>query len=151
MKQQRQEAILDIVALGEVGSQADIVHELADRGITANQATVSRDIQQLGLIRVGHRYALPPTSLAGRSEGVDQVLRQHVVKVDGNASLIVLKTPPGHAHVVAVALDALEGDDIVGTVAGDDTLLVVPRDKRVKKALMEQFASLIGTRKGLRA
>lgn len=148
MKKRRQQSILEIVAAGGVASQGDIVRELAAMGIEANQATVSRDVQELGLVRVpdavlGHRYALPGGVSTASWSDVEYTLAQHVVKVDGNASLIVLKTPPGHAHMVAAALDRLPGDDIVGTIAGDDTLLIVPRDKRVKKWLMERFASLI--------
>lgn len=148
MKHERQKAILDIVARTPVSSQGDIVAALARAGIAANQATVSRDIHDLGLIKIadpvrGHRYAMPTTPLPRRQDDLTDIFREHVTRVDGNDSLIVLKTPPAHAHLVGVALDALADDAIVGTVAGDDTVLVVPRTDPDRRALRARFEALL--------
>lgn len=148
MKQQRQKAILDIVARTPVSSQGDIVAALARAGIAANQATVSRDIHDLGLIKIadpvrGHRYAVPTAPLPRRRDDLTDIFREHVTRVDGSDTLIVLKTPPAHAHLVGVAIDGLGEDAIVGTVAGDDTVLVVPRTDGDRRALMARFAALV--------
>lgn len=148
MKSNRQQVILDIVQRGAVASQGDIVRELSRVGIVANQATVSRDIQALGLVKVpdtmlGHRYALPTTVPSSSWSQVAETFRSHVSRVDGSESLVVVKTPPGHAHLVGVVLDGLRRDDIVGTVAGDDTLLVVPRDRKSRNTLLRQLSALL--------
>lgn len=148
MKATRQRAILDIITRTPVSSQGEIVSALAQQGIATNQGTVSRDIQDLGLVKVPgpgrvQHYALPGAATPRRRGDLAAVFKEHVRTVDGNDALIVVRTPPGHAHLVAVALDALEDSAIVGTVAGDDTVLVVPRTARDRRALMTRFHALL--------
>ena len=116
-----------------VTNQAQLVELLADDGVTVNQATVSRDLEDLGAIKVrvpggetGLRH--PRAARTSRSRPEDhlrRVLGDWVVEVERSGDLVVLRTPPGSAHVVGSALDRTGLDSVIGTVAGDDTLLVV--------------------------
>ena len=131
-KTQRQHRITKLLADRAVTSQTQLVELLADAGITATQATVSRDLEDLGAIKVrvpgGETvYAIPESahSPAVPEDHIRRVLGEWVVDVIASGNLVVLRTPPGSAHVVASALDRADLADIIGTVAGDDTLLVV--------------------------
>lgn len=143
-KRFRQQLILEIVHQRPVGSQVELVAALADRGVATNQATVSRDLKEMGLVRVhdpanGARY-LPPSEAQARTwESISGVLSEHVQGVDWNPLLIVVKTGTGAAHMVGVAVDGLREPDIVGTVAGDDTLLVVPRSEEARERLVRRL------------
>ena len=126
IKRQRQQLILDIVQREAVGSQTELVDALARHGVEANQATVSRDIQELGLVKMHQRYARPEAATRTSWDQLAGVFRDHVTRVTHNENVVLVRTPPGRAHMVAVALDALEAAEILGTVAGDDTILVIP-------------------------
>jgi transcriptional regulator of arginine metabolism len=115
-----------------VSSQPQLVELLAAEGVTATQATVSRDLEDLGAIKVrmpggATVYAIPelPTEQRGTDDHLRRVFHDWVVEVAHSANLVVLRTPPGSAHVVASALDRSGRDDVLGTVAGDDTIFVV--------------------------
>ena len=119
MKEDRQRAILEIVRQRPVHTQQELANALAGRGLSATQATVSRDIQELGLIRTGDGYRVgAPLSVV-----TDLVLSMTRVQF-----LVVIHTPPGTANVVARAIDESELAGVAGTVAGDDTLIVVLGD-----------------------
>lgn len=129
MKARRQAALLDLVQRGVVTSQTRAVDLLAELGITATQATVSRDLDEIGAVRTrqhgGFRYGLGERNGASAyGAPLAQVLREFVVSAVASGNLAVLHTPPGHASVVAAALDRAALDAIVGTIAGDDTLFV---------------------------
>jgi transcriptional regulator of arginine metabolism len=148
-KRQRQALILEIVRHQAVSSQFEIVDALAERGVTSNQATVSRDLKDLGLVRApdrdGRARYVAPAGNAGRTwEDVSDLLSDHVSDVDWNPLLVVLKTDSGAAHMVGVAVDSLREPDIVGTVAGDDTLLVVPRSEAARERLVARFHKVAG-------
>ncbi len=134
-KTQRQHRIRMLLADQAVSSQAQLVELLADEGVTATQATVSRDLEDLGAIkvRVGGGevvYAIPelPTEQVAPSDHLRRVLGDWVVEIASSGNLIVLRTPPGSAHVVASAIDRTGIEHVIGTVAGDDTLLLVVAD-----------------------
>ena len=119
MKEDRQRAIVEIVRQRPVHTQQELANALAGRGLSATQATVSRDIQELGLIRTGDGYRVgAPLSVV-----TDLVLSMTRVQF-----LVVIHTPPGTANVVARAIDESELAGVAGTVAGDDTLIVVLGD-----------------------
>lgn len=127
MKARRQAVLAELIASGVVSSQSRAVELLADRDITATQATVSRDLDELGAVRVrgpgGTRYALAAeASPYGVSLG--RVLKEFVVEAAASGAIAVLRTPPGHASMVAAALDRARLGGVLGTVAGDDTLFV---------------------------
>jgi transcriptional regulator of arginine metabolism len=150
-KTQRQHRIAKLLADHAVTSQAQLVELLADAGIAATQATVSRDLEDLGAIKVrvpgGETvYAIPELSHSqlAPEDHVRRVLSEWVVDVVASGDLVVLRTPPGSAHVVASALDRAGIDGIVGTVAGDDTLLVVAAERRgaAIAAVLRELAGL---------
>ncbi|MEL7157785.1 MAG: arginine repressor [Actinomycetota bacterium] len=131
-KVQRQHRIARILAEEAVTSQGQLVDLLGQGGITATQATVSRDLEELGAIKVrapggASMYAIPelPTDQLAPEDHLRRVLGEWLVDVDRSGDLVVLRTPPGSAHVVASALDRAGLTELVGTVAGDDTLLAI--------------------------
>ena len=148
-KVQRQQAIGRIISRREVGNQAQLVDLLADEGITATQATVSRDLDDLGAIKVrvpggSTVYAVPefaPDRLAPLDQ-LRRVMGEWVADVTHSANLVIVRTPPGCAHVVASALDRSGLDGLLGTVAGDDTLLCVADETTTGAALSRRLSAL---------
>ncbi|MHB8189979.1 MAG: arginine repressor [Ferrimicrobium sp.] len=131
-KNQRQYRIAKLLQQEAISSQQRVVDLLLREGITATQATVSRDLDELGAIKVrGPRgssiYAIPelPHEQGTSDSHLRRVMAEWVVEVTRSGDLVLLKTPPGCAHVVASALDRSKPDGVIGTVAGDDTVLVV--------------------------
>ena len=123
-RQRRRSALRDLVARFEVRSQAELVELLATAGIEATQATVSRDLEELGIGKVRGAdgriaYALPT------SGGLAQLLRQFVLGIDSSGNLAVIRTPPGAAAAVASAIDTAAVPGVLATVQGDDTVLIV--------------------------
>ena len=116
MKEDRQRAILDLVRRRPVHTQQELADALAERGFAATQATVSRDIQELGLYRTGEGYrsGSPLTTVSDLVRSITRV-----------QFLAVIRTPPGTANVVARTIDESQLDGVAGTVAGDDTIIVV--------------------------
>ena len=131
-KPQRQHRIGKLLEQYTVTNQSQLVDLLAADGVAATQATVSRDLEELGAIKVRvpggeSAYAIPalPKQQRAPEDHLRRVFGDWVVELHSSANLVVLGTPPGSAHVVASALDRAGLDDVIGTVAGDDTLLVV--------------------------
>ena len=150
-KTQRQHRINELIEREVISTAAQLVTRLQAEGITATQATVTRDLQELGTIKVrdehGSRRIVVASSPKVSSPPLDHLRRmmgEWVVSVDSSANLVVLRTPPGCAHVVASALDrsALEG--VLGSVAGDDTLLVIASDEHGGAAMAASFRELAG-------
>jgi len=148
-KEARQEAILDLVGQHVVGSQDQLRHLLLERGMDVTQATLSRDLRDLGLARVptedGGRYVLP------ESLGTDDdkpllgnLLPQLFSKVDGVGELIVLRTVRSGAQPIAEAIDQEEFEEVLGTIAGDDTILIVTRSSEARMALTARLLELAG-------
>ncbi len=132
-KNQRQRMIADWLRGLSVGSQEEIVARLALAGITATQATVSRDLIELGAVKVKRdgsiRYMMPDTVDSRHAASkLDQLLTEWVDSIVTAGNLLVLKTPPGSANLVANALDAAGLAEIAGTIAGDDTIFVALAD-----------------------
>ena len=150
-KTQRQHLVAKLLEAQPVTNQAQLVDLLAAEGVVATQATVSRDLDDLGAIKVrvpgGETvYAIPelPKDQRAPEDHLRRVFGDWVVEVAHSANLVVLRTPPGSAHVVASALDRAGLADVIGTVAGDDTLLVIV-DERVGGAkLAERLSDLAG-------
>lgn len=134
-KVQRQQTIARLVGEHEVTSQPELIELLAGEGIEATQATVSRDLDDIGAVKVrvpsGNSVYAIPEFAPDRVAPVDhlrRVMGEWVAEVVYSANIVVLRTPPGCAHVVASALDRSRVDGMLGTVAGDDTLLCVSAD-----------------------
>lgn len=151
MKQQRQQAIARLIGQQRVANQPQLLDLLAAERISATQATVSRDLEELGAIKVrvpgGQSvYALPEleTDRVAPFDQLRRVLGEWVGEVASSANLVVLRTPPGCAHVVASALDRSGFDGLLGTVAGDDTLLCVAGPATTGDALADRLRHLAG-------
>jgi len=129
-KAERHSAILDLVNRGSAHTQQEIAAALARRGMRATQATVSRDIQELGLVRSGAGY---------RSSAA--MVRELVLSVEVIEPMAVLRTPPGTANMVARRIDEAALPGIAGTVAGDDTIIAVLRKPSAGRALKELLTS----------
>ena len=150
-KVQRQQTISKLVMKHAVTNQPQLVDLLAVEGITATQATVSRDLEDLGAVKVrvpgGETvYAIPefePARLAPEDQ-LRRVLGEWVAEVKRSGSLVVLRTPPGCAHVVASALDRSGMEGLLGTVAGDDTLLCVAEESMGGEALAARLRDIAG-------
>ncbi|MCC6435739.1 MAG: arginine repressor [Acidimicrobiales bacterium] len=150
-KAQRQHRVARLLEQHSIASQSQLVELLAEEGVAATQATVSRDLEDLGAVKVRVRggeatYAIPelPTEQVAPHEHLRRVLGEWVVEVAASGNLVVLRTPPGSAHVVASALDRSGLDGVLGTVAGDDTLLVVVAEGATGAGMAEQLADLAG-------
>jgi len=150
-KTSRQHLIVKLLAELEVGSQAQIVDHLAELGVDATQATVSRDLDDLGAIKVRLAdgilvYAVPehPNEQVAPPEHLRRVLSEWVASVDHCANIVVIRTPPGSAHVVASALDRSGLSGVLGTVAGDDTLITVASGETSGENLAKSIRALAG-------
>jgi len=132
-KSQRQRMIADWLRGERVGSQEEVVARLALAGVAATQATVSRDLDELGAVKVRRdgsiRYVIPgPADARHAAAKLDRLLAEWVDAIVPAGNLLVLRTPPGSANLVANALDCAEVADIAGTIAGDDTIFVALAD-----------------------
>lgn len=132
-KNQRQRMIADWLRDHRVGSQEELVARLSLSGITATQATVSRDLLELGAVKLKRggsiRYVMPDqVEVSHAAEKLDRLLTEWVDAIIPAGNLIVLKTPPGSANLVANALDAAGLEEVAGTLAGDDTIFVAIAD-----------------------
>lgn len=131
-KKQRQRLIADWLRQHRIGSQEELVARLDLAGISATQATVSRDLEELGAVRLrrngDHFYRLPEQLESGQANRLDRLLSEWVIDIVAAGNLVILKTPPGSANLVANALDAAELEEVAGTIAGDDTIFVALRD-----------------------
>jgi transcriptional regulator of arginine metabolism len=150
-KPQRQHRIARLLEDQAVSSQSQLVELLATDGIVATQATVSRDLEDLGAVKVripgGTMAYAVPEHAKERSVPDDhlrRVMGEYVVDVGHSANLVVLRTPPGSAHVVGSALDRAGLPDVLGTVAGDDTLIVVCSEALGGVKVAEELAGLAG-------
>jgi transcriptional regulator of arginine metabolism len=140
-KAQRQHVIERLLAENSIENQTQLVESLAEAGIDATQATVSRDLEELGAVkmRAGGEtmYAIP-------AETLRRVCGEWVVAVDSSLNLVVLRTPPGSAHVVASAIDRSSLDSVIGTVAGDDTILIIAAEHVGGQTVAEMFRDIAG-------
>lgn len=150
-KNQRQHRISRILEHHAVGSQAELVDLLAGEGVVATQATVSRDLEDLGAVKVrlpggDTVYAIPEVAKerVAPEDHLKRVLGDWAVEVGHSANLVVIRTPPGSAHVVGSALDRSGMDGIVGTIAGDDTVLVVAVESVGGKKMAARLSALAG-------
>ncbi|MDW3218795.1 MAG: arginine repressor [Acidimicrobiales bacterium] len=150
-KARRQHRIALLLENNAVTNQGQLVELLEQEDLHATQATVSRDLDELGAIKVrvpgGETvYAIPehPVDRIAPEEHLRRVMGDWVADVASSANIVVLRTPPGSAHVVASALDRAGIGEILGTVAGDDTLMVVATEPTGGKALAAQLRELAG-------
>lgn len=148
-KEYRQRLIAELVENEFISTQAEIAERLAERGIKVTQATISRDVTELRLVRVPagkgqHRYRSTPLSAQEDVEGeLKQRFKLFVRDLDVGENVIVIHTDEGHASGIAFVLDKLDRDEIVGTLAGQDTILVVARSGRQATTLLSELEQLL--------
>jgi transcriptional regulator of arginine metabolism len=139
-KAYRQGQIIQLIREGHVYTQEELAHALSKFGIQATQVTLSRDIAELGLVKTPEGYR----EMAGESKPqLARLASEFLLDVKLAQNLVVLKTAPGHANSVAVALDRAEWDDVVGTIAGDDTILVIAPDKATAAEVRKKLLALL--------
>jgi transcriptional regulator of arginine metabolism len=144
-KPSRQRAIIDIVGSRPVASQEELQRALAKQGFRVGQATLSRDIRELGLVKSGEGYALPDREVAADATlpPVSRLVREFVLDVRPAQNLLVVKTAVGSAQPVAAALDGEQWPEVVGTIAGDDAILIVTPDKKAARKLEHRIRGLL--------
>jgi transcriptional regulator of arginine metabolism len=149
-KHQRQHRIAKILEARPVTNQGQLVDLLAEEGIEATQTTVSRDLEELGAVKVrlpggDSAYALAelPTQQVVSGEHLRRVLGEWVVEMASSGNLVIVRTPPGCAHVVASALDRSGLPGLLGTVAGDDTVLLVATEDESGSGMVARLQALV--------
>ncbi len=151
MKALRQRTIRDIVAQRPIRTQHELAAAIRERGIRATQATISRDVAELGLVKVprdGVRaYALPARLAEADATGEERLralLRDLPVELRVSGLLVVVRTLPGSAHAIAAALDRARWDEVAGSIAGDDTVFVACTSRRAVTRIRDRLAALAG-------
>jgi transcriptional regulator of arginine metabolism len=143
LKERRQNALADVIRSDIFASQEELAERLGERGFAVTQATISRDLEQIGAVKVRRdgqlAYILPDKLRGGANPQLAAVLRDWVRSVEAAGNLVVLKTPPGSAHLVGVALDSSEFAEIVGTICGDDTIFIACRASQQADALKSKL------------
>jgi transcriptional regulator of arginine metabolism len=143
LKERRQRAMADLIRSDMLASQEELGDRLSALGFAVTQATISRDLEQIGAVKVRRAgqlsYALPDQVQAAPGPHLAAVLRDFVRSVDTAANLVVIKTPPGSAHLIGVALDQSSYAEIVGTICGDDTIFIACRSASGAETLAEEM------------
>lgn len=142
----RQRSILDALRQGPISSQETLQRALRKRGFKVGQATLSRDIRELNLSKTGGGYALPNVegSAGAALPPVSRLVREFVLEVRTAQNQLVVKTIVGSAQPVAAAMDETDWDELVGTIAGDDTILIVCPDKEAARDLAARLEGMLG-------
>jgi transcriptional regulator of arginine metabolism len=148
-KRARQLLLKELVGRTDAGDQSLILGEMRKRGIRTTQATISRDLREMGYVKVqigpgASRYEVfDPAVRGGLGERLKVLFRSFVVDIKGTGQLLLVKTSPGNANGVASLIDSLRKEGILGTIAGDDTILVVAANERKRKDIEREFSSLL--------
>jgi len=150
MKSTRHRKILEIIQEYPIETQDELISKLREVGIAVTQATISRDIRDLKLVKIAcdggqnkYRYAVSTSDEARISAKYRNIIRETVVKVDYADNIVVLKTYPGMAQAAAAAIDGMNWGDIVGSIAGDDTIFVLVRERETALELADKFRSAL--------
>jgi transcriptional regulator of arginine metabolism len=128
LKERRQRAIAELIRAGALASQEELAAQLAGLGFAVTQATISRDLEQIGAVKVRRggqlSYALPDQVQGAAGPRLAAIFHEFVRTIETAANLVVIKTPPGSAHLIGVALDQAQLPEVVGTICGDDTIFI---------------------------
>ncbi|HEY9227171.1 MAG TPA: hypothetical protein VIP11_11020 [Gemmatimonadaceae bacterium] len=145
-KQERQNAILRLVSQHQIASQEDLKQLLTSQGWSVTQATLSRDLRDLGVVRAptedGSRYLLPRMVADESKPALDELLPQWFSRIDGVGELIVLHTLPSGAPPISEAIDSLGWPEVIGTLAGENTVLIVCRSADARVELIRRLTDL---------
>lgn len=147
MKNKRHLVIRDIIKQKPIETQEELAQELRNRGFNVTQATISRDIKELRLIKTltknGNYCYAEPDKPALVSDRLLRVLRESIVSITSAENLLVIKTLSGAASAAGEAIDSLELDDIVGTIAGDNTILIIVNSKKRVNSVIKEFNKIL--------
>ena len=148
MKNARQTAILSIIEQNDIETQEELAGKLRDMGIVVTQATVSRDIKELRLLKVlsgsgGYKYATADKAEHGLSERFVRMFKDSVLSVDYSGNIVVLKTLSGSANVAGEAIDSMRLPEILGTMAGDNTVFAVVRSDANAAETVKRFEEML--------
>lgn len=148
-KQKRQEKITELIGKYDIGTQEELAEYLGKAGFPATQATVSRDIRELKLVKLTDRrgrprYYVPDSRDTSPGDKYIRVLREGLISLDHAQNILVVKTVSGMAMAVAAALDAMQFSEIVGSIAGDDTVMAAVRTLDDTLAVMDKIQKICG-------
>ena len=148
MKAKRQALIREIIENQSIQTQEELAEALREHGMVVTQATVSRDIKEMHLLKVlsedgGYRYATMDKSEQGMNDRLIRMLSDSVVDMSSANNLIVIHTLPGSAHVAGEAVDSMRWPDVLGTIAGDNTILVIVRSNEGVEGVLKRFRPIV--------
>jgi transcriptional regulator of arginine metabolism len=148
MKGQRHVKIRDIIMNNEIETQDELVESLREAGLNVTQATISRDIKELHLMKVPlddgrYKYSMPADQRFNPMQRLKRALSDHFVTIDFTEHLVVLKCLPGTANTICALIDNLEWNEIMGTIGGDDTILIICRTKEQSSNVVNQILGLL--------
>ena len=136
-KERRQQKILSLIRARRIGTQQDLAAQLERAGVVATQSSISRDLEELGVVKQQGRYTLPRASVGAASRGLLEL------EAAGEC-LVVAKCEPGLASAVAVQIDRAGIDEIVGTLAGEDTVFIAVHERKAQRAVMKKVLEIFG-------
>lgn len=149
MKNARQQKILELIEKYDIDTQETLINKLAEEGYNVTQTTISRDIRQLSLVKGiaangEYKYVAPTPIRSGNVPILNSAITDSVTKIEAAGNIVVIKSYAGMANAVAVCIDSLHHDDIVGSVAGDDTILLVVRNNEYAIELAVELKETFG-------
>ena len=144
MKNARQQKILEIIEKYDIDTQEALISKLRDEGYNVTQTTASRDINQLKLVKAitpmgTYKYIVPDVKRENNKTVINSALTDAVIKIDTAKNIVVVKTLSGMANAIAVCVDSLNHDDIVGSVAGDDTIILVTKEDSIAISMADNL------------
>lgn len=148
MKSMRHNLILEIIESKDIETQEELAEELKRRNVKVTQATVSRDIKELRLLKVladggKYKYATVERAEKGMSDRFIRILSESVMSIEAAGNLIVIKTISASASAASEAIDSMKWPEVLGTIAGDNTILIIARSEAVVETLLQRFETLI--------
>ena len=148
MKRIRQEKLLELISKYEIDTQDELIERLRESGFEVTQATVSRDIRELNISKMTtgkgtYRYVLPKQTSPISNMKFNSALIDALIGIDYACNIVVLKTHAGLANALAVGIDAMHLDNILGCVAGDDTILLVSRSEEAARDIANRFRGMV--------
>ncbi|MBE6644428.1 MAG: arginine repressor [Ruminococcaceae bacterium] len=151
MKNSRQKKILELIELYDIDTQETLIERLSEVGISVTQTTISRDIRELKLVKgmTGkgtYKYIVPGVKKENNTPVLNSALTDAVIKIEAAKNIVVIKTFPGMANALCVCVDTLEHPHIVGSVAGDDTVLLVIKDDETAQMVEEKLKGVFGVK-----
>lgn len=147
-KGQRHIKIREIIANNDIETQDDLVDELKKAGYNVTQATISRDIKELHLVKVPlmdgkYKYSLPADQRFNPLQKLKRSLMDAFVSIDSTSYLLVMKTLPGNAHAIGALIDKLDWNELLGTICGDDTILIICRQPADAEVITQRFLEML--------